>query len=95
VHDGASLNASLEDALAAVEILDEYVAVSNTNVHLRAAAGRSARVLVPWPPEWRWTAAEGESPWFRGMPTYRQAAGGDWSAALARLRGDLQASIPG
>ncbi|HXS51833.1 MAG TPA: tetratricopeptide repeat protein [Usitatibacter sp.] len=95
VHDGASLNANLEDALAAAEILDDYVAVSNTNVHLRAAAGRGARVLVPWPPEWRWTAVEGESPWFAGMPTYRQAADGDWNAALTRLRRDLLDSLPG
>lgn len=94
VHDAASLNASLEDALAAMEIVDDYVAVSNTNVHLRASAGRSARVLVPWPPEWRWTAGPGASPWFPSMPTYRQASNGDWSAALSRLAAELRDSLP-
>jgi hypothetical protein len=91
VHDGAALNDRLEDALAAMELMDEYVGVSNTNTHLRAGAGRIARVLVPWPPEWRWMHGPERSPWFPGMPLYRQAAEGDWAPALARLRDDLAA----
>ncbi len=95
VHDGASLNDRLEDALAAMEVLDEYVSVSNTNVHLRAGAGRSARVLVPWPAEWRWLRDAERSPWFPQMPLYRQDAQGDWSAALRRLGEDVRASVGG
>jgi hypothetical protein len=83
-----AVNDRLEDAAAMVEVLDDYIAVSNTNVHLRASAGRSG-VLVPWPPEWRWLAA-GE----RLAVVSRDAAlpaivRGDWQAALARLREDL------
>jgi hypothetical protein len=89
VHDGAALNDRLEDALAAMELMDEYVGVSNTNTHLRASAGRAARVLVPWPPEWRWMHDPERSPWFPQMPLYRQPAEGDWAPALARLRNDL------
>jgi tetratricopeptide (TPR) repeat protein len=95
LHDGASLNGNLEDALAAMEILDEYVAVSNTNVHLRGATGRPARVLVPSPPEWRWLAGPGPSPWFPSMPAYREEPDGGWGAALARLRRDLEAATAG
>ena len=91
VHDGAALNDRLEDALAAMELMDEYVGVSNTNTHLRASAGRAARVLVPWPPEWRWMHGPERSPWFPAMPLYRQSAEGDWAPALARLRDDLAA----
>jgi len=94
VHDGAALNDRLEDALAAMALMDEYVGVSNTNTHLRASAGRAARVLVPWPPEWRWMHAPERSPWFPAMPLYRQSRGGDWAPALARLRDDL-ASLGG
>ena len=88
-HDLTALNDDLEDMLAALSLLDEYVAVSNTNVHLRAGAGRTSRVLVPNPPEWRWMAAGDESPWFPGCPVYRQKLGGDWKGAFARLAGDL------
>ena len=89
VHDLTALNDDLEDMLAALSLLDEYVTVSNTNVHLRAGAGRTSRVLVPNPPEWRWMVAGDESPWFPGCPVYRQKLGGDWKGAFAALARDL------
>ena len=89
VHDLSDLNEDLEGMLALLEIIDEYVGVSNTNTHLRACAGKTARVLVPAPAEWRWMAAGKSSPWFPGFPVYRQGNDGDWGAALAALAGDL------
>ncbi len=89
VHDLSDLNEDLEAMLALLEIIDEYVGVSNTNTHLRACAGRTARVLVPAPPEWRWMAAGRYSPWFPGFPVYRQGNDGDWGAALEGLARDL------
>ncbi|HKA38681.1 MAG TPA: tetratricopeptide repeat protein, partial [Burkholderiales bacterium] len=92
VHDLSAANDDLEEALALMAVLDDYVGVSNTNMHLRASAGRTARVLVPWPAEWRWLVAGDESPWFPGFRIYRQKRAGDWSQALARLRDDLVAA---
>jgi len=92
VHDGSALNHDLEQALALMALLDDYAGVSNTNMHLRAGVGRTARVLVPFPPEWRWTAA-GDSPWFPGFSVYRQDPGHSWDDALGRLAADL-ASAP-
>ncbi len=89
VHDLTALNDDLEEMLALLALLDDYVTVSNTNVHLRAGAGRTSRVLVPNPPEWRWMTEGDESPWFPGCPVYRQKLGGDWGEALATLTGDL------
>jgi hypothetical protein len=89
VHDLSAANADLADALALVGLLDDYVTVSNTNVHLRAGLGRTARVLVPRPPEWRWMNDGGESPWFPGFRIYRQPVSRDWSEPLAALRRDL------
>jgi tetratricopeptide (TPR) repeat protein len=91
VHDFSDLNEDLEGMLAALALADEYIGVSNTNMHLRAAAGRTARVLVPCPGEWRWMAAGSSSPWFPGFSLYRQSREGDWSAALAKLHEDLKA----
>lgn len=90
VHDLSALNDELEDMLAALAVIDDYVGVSNTNMHLRAGAGGTARVLVPWPAEWRWMAAGDESPWFPGFRTYRQGIGGEWGEATERLRRDLR-----
>jgi len=89
VHDFSDLNNDLEGMLAVLALIHEYVGVSNTNMHLRAAASRVARVLVPQPAEWRWTATGASSPWFPGFSVYRQSFDGSWDGALARLRTDL------
>ncbi len=79
VHDLSHANDDLEDMLALLSIVDEYVGVSNANTHLRAGLGGSMRVLVPHPPEWRWGIEADRSPWFRSMRIQRQSSGGDWS----------------
>jgi tetratricopeptide (TPR) repeat protein len=93
VHDFSALNEDLEAMLALLALLDDYVGVSNTNMHLRAGVGKTARVLVPFPPEWRWMAEGRESPWFPGFSIYRQRPDGDWSEALQRLQDDLRAAF--
>jgi hypothetical protein len=92
VHDLSAANEDLREVLAVLAALDQYVAVSNTNVHLLAGLGRTARILVPSPPEWRWMRSEGGSPWFPGFSVYRQPANRDWSEPLRRLREDLFSS---
>ena len=92
VHDFSDLNEDLEAMLAMLALADDYIGVSNTNMHLRAAVERTARVLVPCPAEWRWMATGSSSPWFPGFPIYRQSRDGDWGAALHRLHDDLQAA---
>jgi hypothetical protein len=85
IADFTKDNESLEDMLAIVTELNAYVAVSNTNVHLRAAAGLSTVVLVPSPPDWRWMAAGDRSPWFPDCPLFRQGSDASWDAALTGL----------
>jgi Flp pilus assembly protein TadD len=92
VHDLSATNEDLEEMLALMTSVDEYVGVSNTNMHLRASAGRTARVLVPHPPEWRWLGA-GESPWFPGFHVYRDSPGERWGAALGALARDLRDTV--
>ncbi|MCH7544094.1 MAG: tetratricopeptide repeat protein [Proteobacteria bacterium] len=89
VHDLTALNDDLEDMLALLALLDDYVTVSNTNVHLRAGAGGTSRVLVPHPPEYRWMAEGDVTPWFPGCAVYRQRVDGDWDAAFEALRKDI------
>jgi tetratricopeptide (TPR) repeat protein len=93
VHDFTPLHDRLEDMLALLSLLDEYAGVSNTNVHLRALTGRSSRVLIPSPPEFRWMATGAASPWFPDCPIYRQEAGGSWDNALSDLTRDLVAML--
>lgn len=89
VHDFSRFNDDLEDMLALLFLIDEYVTVSNTNVHLRAGVGKASRLLIPMPPEYRWMAEGAASPWFPGCKLYRQNLDRSWNQALARLGADL------
>lgn len=86
--DCSDVNNNLEDMLALLSLIERYVTVSNTNLHLRAAAGLPSHVLVPNPPEWRW-GFDGRSPWFPDCPVYRQSIAGDWQPALEQLGAEL------
>ncbi len=90
--DLSAFNEDLEEMAALLAVLDDYVGVSNTNMHLAAGVGRTARVLVPYPPEWRWMEDGNESPWFPGFKMYRQSVARSWDEALTRLRADLLAA---
>lgn len=80
VHDFSGSNDDLEDMLALLSLVDEYIGVSNANAHLRASAGAGAtmQVLVPHPPEWRWGLAGDKAPWFPSMRVIRQQPEGPW-----------------
>jgi hypothetical protein len=88
VHDLSHINDDLEAMLALLSLVDDYVGVSNTNMHLRAGLGLPARVLVPHPPEFRWLAAGDRSPWFPDFQIYRADRNG-WQNAMMRLAADL------
>jgi len=88
-HDLSAANDDLADMAALLFLVDEYVGVSNTNMHLRAGVGRTARVLIPFPPEFRWMHAGDEVPWFPGFRVYRELPSRDWRPALDRLRSDI------
>jgi hypothetical protein len=88
-HDRSELGGDLPALLALLAALDDYVGVSNANVHFLAGLGKTARVLVPYPGEWRWMRRPGPSPWFPGFAVYRQPQSRDWTPALERLRADL------
>jgi hypothetical protein len=88
--DLSQANDDLRDAVAVLSVVDDYVGVSNTNMHLRAGLGKPARVLVLTPPEWRWGLEGRSSPWFPGFTLYRQRLGRDWSGTIRELAAALQ-----
>jgi hypothetical protein len=76
--------------LALLSLLDDYVTVSNTNVHLAATVGKNARILAPTTVlDWRWVPGGTTSPWFPDFKIYRQSGTGSWSEALSNLKADL------
>jgi tetratricopeptide (TPR) repeat protein len=81
VADFSSWGDDLEQLLGLLATLDDYAGVSNTNVHLLGSAGRRARIVVPAPAEWRWSAV-GAPTWFPGFSVIRQRYGQPWDEAL-------------
>lgn len=74
----------LRFALAVADVLQHYICVPNTHMHLRLAAGKKAHILEPFPPDWR-VQLGGGSCWYPGSPVYRQDAEGSWAPAIQQL----------
>lgn len=73
------------DTAAVLALCDFAVCVDTSVAHLAAATGRPTFVLVPFQPDWRWTADREFSPWYPRARLFRQQAPGDWSGVLRRL----------
>lgn len=93
LYDFTHFSDDLESMLALMALLDDYVGVSNTNLHLLIGLDKSARVLIPNPPDWRWMNKGQTSPWFEGFTVYRQTTSGDWCDVFQQLRVDLQTAF--
>ncbi len=89
IHDFSHCNQDLEIMLALLYLIDEYIGVSNTNMHLRAGLGRITRVLIPYPAEWLYMTKGETSPWFEEFRLYRQTVDQNWTIALTQLQTDL------
>ena len=88
--DLSDLNDDLPAMLAALSCLDDYAAVSNTNVHLRAGLGLGGRILLP-AREFRWMSQGDQSPWFPGWKIYRKQDQDGWVPPMRDLTDDVRA----
>lgn len=84
--DYSALNNNLAGMLALLSIVDEYVTVSNTNLHLREGLAKSSQVFVNRPfQDWRWQAEGNQSIWYPNSQVYRQDKDKSWSKTLTEL----------
>lgn len=88
VHVGGEL-ADLSDTAAVLALCDLTICVDTSVAHLAGAMGRSLMVLLPFQPDWRWTADRDASPWYPQAKLIRQSAPGDWDSVLKQLRETL------
>jgi hypothetical protein len=84
--DLSTFTADLKTVSALLSLMDEYICVPNTHMHLRVAINRPCHILVPSPPEWRLLEAGDESIWYPGCKVYRQEYAGNWIKGLSRIR---------
>jgi len=78
VIDASKLNNNLDEMLSCLDLIDNYIGVSNTNMHLYASLNKNACVLIPYPGEWRWLYAGESSPWYPNFQLIRQEEFSNW-----------------
>ncbi len=87
IIDFSDLNEDLEEMLSLLTVLDDYIAISNTNIHLYAGLDKKAKILVPFFPEWRWGYSGDFSHWFgKNFQIFRQDEKYSWQTALSELQ---------
>ncbi|NCF71321.1 MAG: hypothetical protein GWP59_06435, partial [Chlamydiales bacterium] len=79
VHDFSHYNKNLENMLALLSYTDDYVTVSNTNLHLYASLGKAAHMLTSYPWDWRWVGLHDICVGYPFFHAYRQDPEGKWT----------------
>lgn len=84
--DFTALNNNLAGMLALLSLVDDYITVSNTNLHLRESVFKPSQVFVNRPfKDWRWLAEGEATSWYPSSIIYRQEKNGDWGISLQKI----------
>ncbi len=92
-HFGDEL-VDFRDTAALAEAMDLVISVDTAIAHLAGALGRTAWVLLPWSPDWRWLLQRDDSPWYPSLRLWRQPRAGDWESVIERLASELARAPP-
>jgi hypothetical protein len=81
------------DTAHAVRQLDLVITVDTSVAHIAASLGVPTWILLPFIPDWRWTATGTETAWYPSARLWRQPARGDWGAVVAAMDDALRAGL--
>jgi tetratricopeptide (TPR) repeat protein len=70
---------------ALISNLDLVIAVDTAVIHLTGALGKTAWLLIPAVPDWRWLLNRSDSPWYPTLRIFRQPEPGDWNSAVRAI----------
>ena len=84
---------ALDAAAAMLEEFEMVVSDDNPIGHLAGTLGRPCWMLLGVAPDWRWLQARRDTPWYPSMRLVRQERAGDWSAALAIVRREIERGL--
>jgi tetratricopeptide (TPR) repeat protein len=90
VDPGARLR-DFADTAALVSHLDLVITIDTSVAHLAGAMGCPTWVLLTRVPDWRYHLEGEHCRWYPTMRLFRQQADGEWSDAIARVAGELEA----
>jgi tetratricopeptide (TPR) repeat protein len=78
VHDFSEYNKDLSLMLALLSKLDDYISVSNANLHLHACLQKKAHMMISYPWDWRWVGVRDICVGYPFFNSYRQTSEGVW-----------------
>ena len=90
VLDVSLYHEQIDNMVCLLDLIDLYIGVSNSYLHMREGLHKKSHILVSNPPEWRWLAQGKHSIWFPNSKAYRQASDGSWQQAFKELAEDLE-----
>jgi hypothetical protein len=70
------------------------ITVDTSVAHVAGALGVPCWTLLAKACDWRWGNDATSTLWYPGMRLFRQDTHGDWRGLLARVRAQLEASLP-
>ena len=73
------------DTAAVIENLDLVITVDTAVAHLAGAMGKTAWILLPFDPDWRWMTECADSPWYPTVMLFRQSRLGDWDGVMSTV----------
>jgi tetratricopeptide (TPR) repeat protein len=74
------------DTAAVLQNLDLVITIDTAVAHLAGALGRTAWVVLPFVPDWRWSLQRSDCAWYPSLRLFRQSRAGDWGEVFQRLR---------
>jgi tetratricopeptide (TPR) repeat protein len=88
-HNVTDLSPTLQDFRVTAEVigqLDLLITCDTAAAHLAGAMGKSAYVLIPFAPDWRWLYDREDSPWYSSLRLFRQTKPDQWDDVLQRVK---------
>ena len=76
-----------------VQEMDLIITVDTALIHIAGSLGKTAFLMLPWEPEWRWQINKNDTPWYESVRIIRQRTPGNWSSIIDELTKALESGV--
>ncbi|MBI5724035.1 MAG: tetratricopeptide repeat protein [Planctomycetes bacterium] len=95
IEDHSGRIADFADTAGLIANLDLVITIDTAVAHLAGAMGRPVWLLLQYQADWRWLLDCDDCPWYPTARLFRQPRRGDWNAAVANVKKELESFIAG